>query len=136
MQHIGCLACCVSAHCHHSCPSACSNADFSHTKAVAKPELTAVWRLSHVNHCCSQRAIQVLKFARTQRPALSFTAHAYSTKREMVCTFLPEAMLINSTTLGQRSGQYVHPVRVAPVPTLSGPQVTNPGYPGISQFIW
>ena len=31
---------------------------------------------------------------------------------------------------------YVHPVGVAPVPTRSGPQVTNPGYPGLSQFIW
>ena len=28
------------------------------------------------------------------------------------------------------------PVRVAPAPTRSGPQVTNPGYPGLSQFIW
>ena len=27
-------------------------------------------------------------------------------------------------------------VGVAPVPTRSGPQVTNPGYPGLSQFIW
>ena len=28
------------------------------------------------------------------------------------------------------------PVGVAPFPTRSGPQVTNPGYPGLSQFIW
>ena len=35
---------------------------------------------------------------------------------------------------GRRSGQYVHPVGVAPVPTSSGPQVTNPG-PWISWVI-
>ena len=26
--------------------------------------------------------------------------------------------------------------QIAPVPTRSGPQATNPGYPGLSQFIW
>ena len=31
---------------------------------------------------------------------------------------------------------YVHPVGVEPVPTRSGPQVTNPGYPRISQLIY
>ena len=41
-----------------------------------------------------------------------------------------------SPSTGRRSGRYVHPVGVAPVPTRSGPQVTNPGYPGLSQFIW
>ena len=41
-----------------------------------------------------------------------------------------------SPSTGRRSGQYVQPVGVAPVPTRSGPQVTNPGYPGLSQFIW
>ena len=41
-----------------------------------------------------------------------------------------------SPSTGQRSGQCVHPIGVAPVPTRSGPQVTNPGYPGSSQFIW
>ena len=37
---------------------------------------------------------------------------------------------------GRRSGKYVHPVGVVPVPTHSGPQVSNQGYPGLSQFIW
>ena len=32
--------------------------------------------------------------------------------------------------------RYVHPVGVAPEPTRSGPQVTTPRYPGLSQFIW
>ena len=41
-----------------------------------------------------------------------------------------------SPSTGRRSGQYVHPVRVAPVPARSGPQLTNQGYPGLSQFIW
>ena len=41
-----------------------------------------------------------------------------------------------SPSTGRRSGRYVHPVGVAPVPTRSGPQVTNQGYPGLSQFIW
>ena len=41
-----------------------------------------------------------------------------------------------SPSTGRRSGRYVHHVGVAPVPTLSGPQVTNPKYPGLSQFIW
>ena len=41
-----------------------------------------------------------------------------------------------SPSTGRRSGLYVHPVGVAPVPTRSGPQVTKPGYPGLSQFIW
>ena len=41
-----------------------------------------------------------------------------------------------SPSTGQRSGQYVHPVGVPPVPTRSGPKVTNQGYPGLSQFIW
>ena len=31
---------------------------------------------------------------------------------------------------------YVHPVGVSPVLTRSAPQVTNQGYPGLSQFIW
>ena len=31
-----------------------------------------------------------------------------------------------SPRTGQRSGRYVHPVGVAPVPTRSGPQITNP----------
>ena len=39
-----------------------------------------------MNRCWAPRAIQVLKLA-------------LHTKREMVCTGLPEAMLINSTTL-------------------------------------
>ena len=42
----------------------------------------------------------------------------------------------SSPSTGRRSGRYVHPVGVAPVPTRSGPQVTNQGYPGLSQFIW
>ena len=33
-----------------------------------------------------------------------------------------------SPSTGQRSGLYVHPVGVAPVPTRSGPQVTIQGY--------
>ena len=41
-----------------------------------------------------------------------------------------------SSSTGQRSGQYVHPIGVAPVPTCLWPQVTNQGYPGLSQFIW
>ena len=41
-----------------------------------------------------------------------------------------------SPSTGQRSDRYVHPVGVAPVPTRSEPQVTNQGYPGLSQFIW
>ena len=41
-----------------------------------------------------------------------------------------------SPSTGQRADLYVHPVGVAPVPTRSGPQVTIPGYPGLSQFIW
>ena len=41
-----------------------------------------------------------------------------------------------SPSTGQRSGLYVYPVGVAPVLTRSGPQVTIPGYPGLSQFIW
>ena len=40
-----------------------------------------------------------------------------------------------SPSTGRRSGRYVQPVGVAPVPTRSGPQVTNPGYPQLSQFI-
>ena len=44
--------------------------------------------------CCgAPRAIQLLKSA---PPGRSQPMH---TKREMVCTCLPEAMLINSTTL-------------------------------------
>ena len=41
-----------------------------------------------------------------------------------------------SPSSGQRADLYVHPVGVAPVPTRSGPKVTIPGYPGLSQFIW
>ena len=41
-----------------------------------------------------------------------------------------------SHSTGQRSGRYVHPIGVAPVQTRWGPQVTIPGYPGLSQFIW
>ena len=44
-----------------------------------------------------------------------------------------------SPSTWRRSGRYVHPVvlvRVAPLPTHSGPQVTNQGYPGLSQFVW
>ena len=41
-----------------------------------------------------------------------------------------------SPSAGQRSGPYVHPVGVASVPTRSGSKVTNPGYPGSSQFTW
>ena len=48
-----------------------------------------------MSHCCAPRAIPVLKLAPP------FAAHAYKliTKREMVCTGLPEAMLISSTAL-------------------------------------
>ena len=41
-----------------------------------------------------------------------------------------------SPSTGRRSGRYVRPVGVAPVLTRSGPQDTNLGYPGLSQFIW
>ena len=41
-----------------------------------------------------------------------------------------------SHSTGRRSGRHVHSLGVAPVPTCSGPQATNPGYPGLSQFIW
>ena len=38
----------------------------------------------------------------------------------------------------QANHEYVHPVGVAPfpLPKHSGPQGTNPEYPGLSQFIW
>ena len=39
-----------------------------------------------------------------------------------------------SPSTGRRTGQYVNPVGVVPVPTRSGPQVTNPGYSGLSHF--
>ena len=58
-------------------------------------------------------------------------AVAQSVAESMEAGFLP-ALDVG----GRRSGRYVHPVGVAPVQTRSGPQVTNQGYPGLSQFIW
>ena len=69
MQHVGCL--------HQPHP------------ALAY----AVWRHAHVSRCCAPRAIQQLKSA---PPCRSQPMH---TKREMVCTGLPEAMFINLNSI-------------------------------------
>ena len=55
----------------------------------------AVWRHTHVSRCCAPRAIQLLKSA----PGPPGRLQPMHTKCEMVCTCLPEAMLINSITL-------------------------------------
>ena len=61
-------------------------------------------------------------------------------RRRRFCTFCGRGYggwYSSSPSTGRRSGRYVHPVEVAPVPTRSGPRVANPGYPGLSwsQFI-
>ena len=82
-------------------------------------------------HCASplQAGVGLTRMAATPRRQLPFCSGTLCGRR-YGGWFSPSP--------GRRTGRYVHHVRVAPVTTRSGPQVTNPGYPGLSwsQCIW
>ena len=102
-------------------------------KKTWMPDLTRRrWSKPPTNSCSCWRSKR-RRASRTWPPGLTVTVAQACTRVQSlhVCGRGYGGWISPST--GQRSGRYVHPVRVAPVPTHSGPKVTNQGYPGLSE---